>query len=238
MYRLIVDTIPVGNNLAQGVSIRTLIPLEDNEIPQVIYSIYRDTDTDFVLFTTKNGLLKKTPLKDYIATKRKSGIAAITIKEDDQLAAINLIKDEELIITTAKGQCIRIKSSEIGASGRTTMGIKGIGLNKDDYVVSCWPIRNKNDQLAIFSENGLGKKVALNEFTVQTRGGKGVICYKPTSATGNVIGTALISDEDKIVIFGNKNALCVNATEIPLLNKLSIGNILIKNNTIQKVSKV
>ena len=238
MYRLIVDSIPVGTNLTQGVPIRTLVPLEDNEIPQVIYSIYRNTDTDFVLFTTKNGIVKKTLLKEYITTKRKNGIAAITIKEDDALASINLIKNENLILVTNMGQCIRIKSSDIGASGRTTMGVKGINLNKDDYVVSCWPIRNENDQLAIFSENGLGKKVPLKEFIVQTRGGKGVICYKPTSATGNIVASALISDEDRIVIFGNKNSLCINATEIPALNKFSVGNILIKNNKIQGVSKI
>ena len=238
MYRLLVNDIPVGTNVSKGTSIKTLVSLESNEEPAVIYSIYRDTDAEYVLFVTKNGLVKKTKLDEYIKTKKKSGVIAINIKEEDELTAVSLIKDEQLIITTASGMAIRFDSKEIAPSSRTTSGSKGINLNKDDVVVSAVPVRNDNDKLAIFASNGLSKKLTLSELPIQKRGGKGLMCYKPTEATGKVVAATLIEDGDNVLILGDKSSICIEASEIPSLGRASIGNQIIKNNKILSVSKV
>ena len=235
MYRLLVDTIPVGTNTSLGVNIKSLLAMEMNEEPSVIYSIYRDTDAKYILFTTKKGYLKKTLLEEYIKTKKKTGLPAINIMDDDELVSVNLIKDEQLFIVTASGMNIRINSSEITPSGRVTRGLKGITLKENDYVVATWPIRHDTDDVAIFTKSGLGKRMPLKDFTIQKRAGKGTICYKGTS---EVVAAALVSDEDRILIIGNKSSICIAATEIPKVSKMASGNILIKDNQIMSVSKV
>jgi DNA gyrase subunit A len=238
MYRLLVDDIPVGTNASKGSPISSLIALQPNEKATVIYSIYRDTDAKYVLFITKNGIVKKTALEEYIKTKKKSGIGAITIKENDELINVSLIKDEDLIFITSKGYCLKITSKEIGASSRMTQGIKGINLNKDDYVVTALPVRDNKDFLAVFSQNGLGKKISPEEINIQKKGGKGSLCYKPNVETGEIASASLISDEDNLLVAGDKNSICISAKEIPLLGKASIGNIIIKDSKIINVSKI
>lgn len=238
MYRLLVNDIPVGTNTTKGQSIKSLIAMETNEEPSVIYSIYRDTDAQYVLFTTKNGLVKKTALEEYVKTKKKSGIAAITIREGDELVSVNLIKDEPIIIVTHNGMAIKFSSLEVGATSRTTSGVKGINMGSDDSVVSTLVVRHDTDNLAIFSENGLGKQYPVNENPLQKRAGKGLACYKPTESSGGVAAAALVSAEDSILICGDKTSLCISATEIPTLGRVSVGNQLIKNNKVLSVSKV
>ena len=238
MYRLLVNDVPVGTNATKGQSIRSLVAMDADEEPQVIYSIYRDTDAKYVLFVTKNGLVKKTALEEYIKTKKKTGIAAITIKDGDELAAVSLVKDEPLILVTAKGMAIKFSSTEISATSRTTSGVKGITLNEDDCVVAALPIRNASDSLAVFTESGLGKKVPLTEFITQRRSGKGIICYKPADNTGDLIAAALVSDEDNLLVCGLPSSICISATEIPALGRTSLGNQIIKGSKILSVSKV
>lgn len=238
MYRLLVNDVPVGTNVSKGTSIKSLINMEMDEQPAVMYSIYRDTDAQYVLFVTKNGLVKKTALDEYVKTKKKTGIAAITIKDGDELAAVSLIKDEPLIIVTEKGYGIHFDSKEIGATSRTTSGVKGITLGAEDKVVSAVPIRNKTDKLAIFVQNGLAKKFDLSELPIQKRGGKGLMCYKPTDSTGMVSAATLIEDGDSILILGDKSSICIEASEIPTLGRPSIGNQVIKGNKVLSVSKV
>ena len=238
MYRLLVNDIPVGTNSTNGQSIKSLITMETDEEPAVMYSIYRDTDAQFVLFVTKNGLVKKTTLDEYVKTKKKTGIAAITIKEGDELAAVSLIKDEPLVLVTANGMSIKFDSKEIAPTSRTTSGVKGITLNKDDSIIAALPVRNSNDNLAVFVSSGLCKKFKLSELPLQKRAGKGLLCYKPTDITGNVVSAVLIDDTDNILVLGDKSSICVSAQEIPLLSRTSIGNQVIKNNKINSVSKV
>ena len=238
MYRLLVNDIPVGNNVAKGQSIKSLIAMDADENPTVIYSIYRDTDAKYVLFTTKNGLVKKTTLEEYVKTKKKTGIVAINLKDDDDLVSVNLIKDEPIIIVTSNGMAIRFNSTEIGATSRVTSGVKGITLNEGDEVISTLVLRHDTDTLALVSSGGLGKKIDLKELPLQKRAGKGLACYKPTNSTGSIVATGLVSDEDNLLICGNKNSLCISATEIPLLGRVSIGNQLIKNNKVLSMSKV
>ena len=238
MYRLLVNDIPVGTNVSVGQSIKSLVAMDTDENPAVIYSIYRDTDAKYVFFTTKNGLVKKTTLEEYIKTKKKTGIAAISIKEGDELVSVCLVKDEPMILLTKNGYGIKFSSMEIGATSRATSGVKGITINPDDEVIAALPLRHDTDAIAIISETGLGKKFSSSELPLQKRAGKGLICYKPTNSTGFVADGALISDEDNILIIGDKSSICVSATEIPELSRASIGNQIIKNNKVKSISKV
>ena len=238
MYRLLVNDVPVGTNVSKGTSIKSLINMDMDEQPAVMYSIYRDTDAAYVLFVTKNGLVKKTSLDEYVKTKKKTGIAAITIKEDDELAIVSLIKDEQLILVTKNGMAIRFDSKEISPTSRTTSGVKGINLADGDYIVAALPVRNTNDKLAIFSYGGMGKKLDLTELPIQKRAGKGLLCYKSTDATGHISAAALVEDSDSVLILGDKSSICIEASEIPNLSRASIGNIIIKNNKVLSVSTV
>ena len=238
MYRLLVNDVPVGTNVSKGTSIKSLINMDMDEQPAVMYSIYRDTDAAYVLFVTKNGLVKKTPLDEYVKTKKKTGIAAITIKEGDELAVVSLIKDEQLILVTEKGMGIRFDSKEISPTSRTTSGVKGINMGDDDRIVAAIPVRNTNDKLAIFVQGGMAKKFSLEELPLQKRAGKGLMCYKPTSSTGNVAAATLIEDTDNVLIIGDSSSICIAGDEIPVLGRSSIGNQVIKNNIIKSVSKV
>ena len=238
MYRLLVNDIPVGTNVSKGQSVKSLINMETDEEPAVMYSIYRDTDAQYVLFVTKNGLVKKTALDEYVKTKKKTGIAAISIKEGDELAAVSLIKDEQLILISKNGMAIRFDSKEITPTSRNTAGVKGINLSDDDEVIGAQVVRSTTDRLAIFSQTGLTKKFGLEELPLQKRAGKGLMCYKPTPSTGKVAAAALVEDGDNVLIIGDKTSICIEASEIPALSRPSVGNIVIKNSKILSVSKV
>ena len=235
MYRLLVDDIPVGTNASKGASIKGLVPMEGNEQPAVMYSIYRDTDAKYVMFVTKNGLVKKTALEEYIGTKKKTGIGAINLKDGDALAAVTLIKDEPIALITAKGYVLKFNSMEVGATSRMTSGVKGINLVDGDYVVAAMPVRNAEDALAIFAESGVAKKILPKEAVLQKRGGRGLNCYK---GDDKVVAAAMVSDEDSVLIVGDKTSICVSATDIPALGRTSIGNQMIKGSKVMSVSKV
>ena len=234
MYRLLVDNIPVGTNKSQGVPINSLVSMEGDEVATTMYSLYRDTDAKYVLFITETGLVKKTALEEFTKTKKKTGIAAIKIKEGDKLASVSLIKDEDIILLTKNGQGIRFKSSEINPSGRVAMGVKGITLKPEDKVVAGLVVRHNTDDLAIFAENGLAKKIKLTELASQKRAGKGVIVYK----NNNIASATLITSGDRILVCGTKTSLCVAADDIPEMGRTSIGNQIIKGSQVLSVSKV
>lgn len=238
MYRLLVDNIPVGTNTSVGQSIKSLVNMAVDENPATMYSIYRDTNAKYVLFTTKNGLVKKTTLDEYIKTKKKTGIATIALRENDGLASVSLIDNEPILLLTKNGYIIRFNSSEITPTSRSTYGIKGITLSEGDEVVMALPIRHDTDSLAVFTTGGMGKKVPLTEITIQKRGGKGLYIYKPTASTGNVISASLIDDNDNLLISGNSASICISAKDIPVLGRTSIGNQMIKSGSIKSVTKV
>lgn len=234
MYRCLVDNIPDGTNTSKGVLINTLIQLDPNEKIIAVTSLHRKTIPQFVIFVTKQGMLKKSFLNEYMGAKRNAGIVAIKVKEGDSVASTIFQDEEDIIIITKKGMSIRFSTKDIGAVGRVAMGVKGIKLNEDDEVVAVLPVHKDTDTVGIFSTTGMGKKVALKEFPVQARGGKGTIVYKDAE----VAGAAMISDEDNVLISGNSSAICISATEIPLVSKLSQGNILIKNNRVISITKI
>ena len=239
MYRLIVDQIPEGTNVSKGQSIKSLIAMDIDEEPSLIYSLYKqDKHPKYIIFITKNGIVKKTELSEYTETKRKTGVASIKLRENDELIAVQLVDDEDIILLTRKGAAIRFNSMQITATGRTTVGVKGINLNEGDFVVSALCRRDESDRLGVFSTAGLGKKIKVEEIPVQTRGGKGLSIYKCGGANGDIAGGSLISDGDFILIAGLNNSICIAAEDIPEGSRAAIGNQLIKGSVVQAVSKV
>lgn len=235
MYQLLVNNIPIGTNVSKGININNLINIESDEKIVAATSLYHKTDAKYVVFFTKKGLIKKTSLDEYTKVKRSTGISAINLKEDDSLANITFIVDEEIIVVTKNGMSIHFSSDEIAAIGRVTAGVKSIKLMENDEVLIGLPIHKKTDYLAIVTERGMAKKCKLDEFPLQIRGGKGVTLYKPTDITGKLVGAMMIDDEDDILLVGKPNSICINSTEIPLLTRVSIGNIMIKGKVISAV---
>ena len=237
MYRLLVDNVPAGTNASKGVRIGTLINLEPNEKVVAITSLERKNNKKYVVFITKQGLLKKTLLEEYTKTKRSTGIAAINIKDGDGIANIELMDEEDMIIITKKGLSIHFETKEIAAIGRVTAGVKAIKLGEDDEVLVGLPIKDNKQKVAVFAEYGQAKKTEISEFPTQGRGGKGVIVYKTTPSTGEVVGAAMVNDDDNILLVG-KTSICIAATDVPELGRAAAGNIMIKNGNIKSVVKL
>ena len=238
MYRTVVDNIPNGTNTTKGIPIGSLVKLDTNEKIVAVTTLHRKTTPKFIIFITKQGMIKKSYLEEYTKTNRNTGIAALKVAEGDEVVNIIFQDEEELVLVTKDGMSIRFKTNEINPIGRLAMGVKGIKLAEGDEVIAAMPVHKETDQVAIFSKLGLAKKVELKEFPVQGRSGKGTIAYKPSDQTGEVIAAAMVSDEDKILICGNKTSICFSAKELPQLGKQSIGNIVIKNNRVLSVTKI
>ena len=238
MYRLLVNNIPEGTNTSPGTSIYSLIKLDKDEKLETIYSLYKDTTAKYVVFITKKGLVKKTELSEYTSTTRNAGLLAVTLKDDDALSNVLLMEDEQLILVSKKGKAIRFETSNINPVGRAAKGVIGFNLDDDDEVIGGVALRDMNDDLAVFVTGGMAKRVSLNDIVTQNRGGKGIVVYKPTPATGEVSAITLINDNDELLVSGNNSAICVKGKDIPVLGRTAQGNIIIKNNKITSVSKV
>lgn len=224
MYRLLVDNIPEGTNASAGAPLSSLIEFEDGEKPMAFTTLSADNDKKFIFFATKKGIIKKVPLEEYNSLKR-TGVTAIKFKEGDELAAVTFINQEEMMLVTKNGMSIRFAAAGMPISSRTAQGVKGMNVAEDDQVIAALPISNSASYLAIVSIDGLGKRTELKEFTIQNRGGKGLSCYK-----NPIAGAELIVDDGMLLISGDKTSIVVKATELPILNRTSLGNIMLKNN--------
>lgn len=234
MYRLLVDGVPVGTNASKGVRINTLVNMEPDEKVIAATSLYRkEKMPKYVVFNTKQGLFKKTLLEEYMSVKRSTGIQAIKLKEGDSIANVTFCDEEEFIIVTKQGMSIRFETADIAPIGRVTSGVKSIKLSEGDEVLAGLPIHKTTDQLAVFTKAGYGKKTVLDEFPVQGRGGKGLKC-----SGDEIVGASLISDEDNILLVGVPNSICFSAKDVPVLGRVSLGNVMIKNSIIKKVVKL
>lgn len=224
MYRVLVDNIPEGTNASNGTPISTLIEFENGEKPMAFTTMTRDTDKKFIFFATKNGTIKKVPLDEYDKMKR-TGIIAISFKDGDELADVTFINQEQMLLVTKNGMAIRFGTAEMPISSRTAQGVKGMKLNDGDSVIAALPIMDSADYLAIVSKNGLGKKMQIDELTLQNRGGKGLLCYK-----GEIAGAEIIKESDNLLINGDKSSIVISGKDIPTLGRVSMGNIMLKNN--------
>ena len=232
MYRTIVDNIPDGTNTTKGIPINSLVQLENNEKVVAVTSLHRKTLPQFAIFITKQGMFKKTFLSEYLGAKRNAGIIAIKMREGDSVAAVSFQDTEDMIMITKGGMSIRFETQSIGAVGRNSMGVKGINLKENDEVIAALPVHKDTDNVGIFTEDGLGKKLKIEDLPKQTRGGRGTILSKK-----QIAGAAMISDEDNILLSGMSNSICISAKDIPLTGKTADGNIMTKNRIVS-ITKV
>ena len=230
MFKIIVDEVPVGTNASKGAHVGTLINMDQDDEVIAITSLARSNTAKYVVFFTKQGLMKKTFLDEYTKVKRSTGIAAIKINDGDSIANVEFINEENILVITKNGMSIHFESKNVNPIGRVAAGVKTIKLDENDEVVVGLPIHSDNDTVAIFSTKGYGKKTSIKEFTVQGRGGKGLVIYKPSTVYGQIAGAAIISDNDTILLTGQPNSICIAATDLPLLTRTSFGNIMIKSN--------
>jgi len=230
MFKIIVDEVPVGTNASKGVHVGTLINMDQDDEVIAITSLARSNTAKYVVFFTKQGLMKKTYLDEYTKVKRSTGIVAIKINEGDSIANVEFINEEDVLVVTKNGMSIHFETKNVAPVGRIAAGVKTIKLDENDEVIAGLPIHSDNDMVAIFSTKGYGKKTSIKEFTVQGRGGKGLIIYKPSVIYGNIAGVTIISDSDTILLAGQPSSICIAATDLPLLTRTSFGNIMVKSN--------
>lgn len=235
MYRLSVNDVPETTNAAKGSHINSLIELDSDENIVAINSLYKNSTATNVVFFTKKGYVKKTLLSEYKNIKR-SGTIAIKLKEDDGIANVTFLNEEEVILITKNGNAIRFETSLINPIGRNTTGVKSIKLEDSDFVIAGLPIHKIDDRIAVVCKNGLGKKISINELPVQGRGGKGLSIIKGINST--IAGVAMVDDSDSILLIGQPNSICINAGEISEGSRTSNGNQLIKNSIIDRIVKL
>ena len=176
---------------------------------------------------TKKGIVKKTPITDY-ANVRKTGLAAISLREDDELIEVKKTdNNQDVFLVTKYGQCIRFKETDVRKTGRTSMGVIGMNLTDGDEVIGM-QMQSQGDALMIVSEKGLGKCTLISEFTTQNRGGKGVKCYKITEKTGNVIGAKAVNEENEIMMITTEGIIIrLQCSDISILGRITSGVKLI-----------
>ncbi len=238
VYKLNVYEIPEARRQARGTAIVNLVPLEANETIAATIPVDRKWDAKYLVLATKNGIIKKTQL-DQFENTRRSGIIAISIRENDELIKVKLVDEgEELILVTAEGMSIRFKENNVRSTGRTAMGVKGIDLAPNDYVVSMEVIEENTDLLVI-SEKGFGKRTDIEEYRAQNRGGKGVITYNVTKRTGHLVGAKIVTDEDEILIINNDGTIIrLKVSNISKLGRNTMGVTLMRTEKTQTVASI
>lgn len=234
VYRLAVNDIPVGTNVSRGVSIETLVSMENNEKFITLASVDRSpVENQFVWFITKNGVIKKTRLSEYAGMKRKTGVIATTLREGDELVKVFIAPDSQIIIFTRNGMSLKFDGKNVNASSRIAIGVKAINLNDDDYVADIVYLSDEKD-IMIFMENGMAKRVPVSEFVLQNRAGKGIICHKG----GNIVAACPVNDDNMILIVGNLTSICISASDVAECSRISQGVMVIKENSIIGVARI
>ena len=234
MFRLLVDNVPEGTNTSKGANLATLLKFNPNEKVMYVTSQFRETDAKFVVFFTKQGLIKKTKLEEFKGTKKTTGIQAIKFKDGDSLANVTLLNDEDVIVITKKGMSIKFGTKDITPIGRVAAGVKAIKVKEGDEVLVGLPISRRHDNdLGIFTISGLGKRVRTSEIPTQNRGGVGVIISEST-----VAGAALIDDSDSLLIIGRPNSICIEAKDISVMGRTAAGVQVVNGSKIERVIKL
>jgi DNA gyrase subunit A len=240
MYRLRGFEIPEAGRTAKGTAIVNLLNLEAGEKISAIIPIQNFAEGKYILMATKNGLIKKTPLKEYDSA-RKTGLLGITLKEGDALIDVRLTDGEDnVVLVTKKGMCITFDEKDVRPVGRVTQGVIGMRIDDDDCVIGMEPIvaGGKATLLAI-TEHGFGKRTELDEYRVQNRGGRGVITYKITPKTGDIVGIRIVNgDEDVMLITDTGTIIRLNVDEISILGRATQGVTLMRTNDGGKVVSI
>ena len=238
VYRLKAYEIPEAGRTARGVAIINLLNLNPGEKITAMIPISNYDDNKNLFMITKKGIAKKTPLMEY-SNVRKNGLAAINLREDDELIEVKVTdKDSEIFLVTKFGMCIRFLETDVRATGRTSMGVIGMNLSDGDCIVGM-QLASQGDSLLIASENGLGKRTPMDEFTVQKRGGKGVKCYKITDKTGEVVGVKAVNDDNEIMMITTEGIIIqLRVQEISTLGRITSGVKLINLKEGVKVAQI
>ncbi len=241
VYRMKGYQIPEASRTSRGVAIINLLQLQPDEKITAMIPIKEYVHGDYLVMATKKGLVKKTPIEEY-SNVRKTGLAAITLREDDELIEVKITNNDfDVFMITKQGLCIRFNEKDVRATGRTSMGVRGMNLSDNDEVVAM-QLDIQGKEMLIVSEKGMGKRTDLTEFTAQNRGGKGVKCYKITEKTGNVVGAKAVTEDDEIMIINTDGIIIrMECKDISVYGRITSGVKLInlkENEEVASIAKV
>ena len=241
LHRLRGYEIPEAGRTAKGTAIVNLLSLDAGEKISAVIPISDFEDSKYLLMATKNGLIKKTPLQEYNSS-RKTGLLAITLKDDDELIDVRLTDGQDnVVLVTEKGLCITFDEKDVRPVGRSAQGVLGIRLDEDDTVIGMESIlsNNKGVTLLAITENGFGKRTELDEYRVQNRGGRGVITYKITPKTGNIVGIRMAKEDDDVMLITNSGTIIrINVKDVSILGRATQGVTLMRTNENEKVVSI
>lgn len=241
VYRMKAYEIPEASRTARGTAIINLLQLQPGEKITAVIPIKEYTEGHFLFMATKKGIVKKTPITDY-ANVRKTGLAAINLREDDELIEVKKTdNNQDIFLVTKYGQCIRFKETDVRKTGRTSMGVIGMNLADRDEVIGM-QMESQGESLMIVSEKGLGKCTYISEFTTQNRGGKGVKCYKITEKTGNIVGVKAVNADNEVMLITTEGIIIrIKVNDTAILGRITSGVKLInldENVTVASIAKV
>ena len=238
VYRLKAYEIPEAGRTARGMAIINLLQLNPGEKISAMIPIKDYEENKNLFMVTKKGIVKKTSIMEY-SNVRKKGLAAINLREDDELIEVKSTDaDTEIFLVTKQGMCIRFKETDVRATGRSSMGVIGMNLSDGDEIIGM-QLDHQGDSLLIVSENGLGKRTYLDEFTVQHRGGKGVKCYKITEKTGQVVGVKAVNDDHEIMMITTEGVIIqLRMEDISTLGRITSGVKMMNLEEDVKVAKI
>jgi len=241
VYRIKAYEIPEAGRTARGTAIINILQLQPGEKITAVIPLREYKDDHYLFMATKNGIVKKTPVTDY-ENVRKKGLAAINLREEDELIEVKFTDNtKDILMVTKYGQCIRFHETDVRSTGRTSMGVIGMNLSDRDEVVGM-QMDTQGEYLLIASEKGLGKLTRMEEFTPQNRGGKGVKCYKITEKTGNIIGVKAVNQENEILMITTEGIIIRMKVEgISVLGRVTSGVKLMnldEDITVASIAKV
>ena len=238
VYRLKAYEIPEASRTSRGTAIVNLLQMNPGEKITAIIPIKDFEENKNLFMITKNGIAKKTSVMEYMNV-RKNGLAAISLRDDDELIEVKITdRNTEIFLVTKHGMCIRFKETDVRATGRSSMGVIGMNLDDGDEIIGM-QLDHQGDSLLIVSENGMGKRTYLDEFTVQKRGGKGVKCYKITEKTGYVVGVKAVDDDHEIMMITTAGTIIqLRVAEISKLGRITSGVKLINLDDGVKVAQI
>ena len=242
VYRLKAYEIPEASRTSRGTAIINLLQLQPEEKITAVIPIKDYQEGKYLFMATKNGLVKKTSIQDY-ANVRKTGLLAINLRDGDELIEVKYTDNEQdVLLITKFGMCIRFHETDVRPTGRTSMGVIGMNLTDQDKVVAM-QVHTQGEYLLVVSENGLGKRTSMDEFNAQNRGGKGIKCYKITEKTGNVIGAKAVNEENEVMLITNEGIIIrIPCNGISIVGRIASGvklmNVDSDNVVVASIAKV
>jgi DNA gyrase subunit A len=241
VYRKKAYEIPESGRQAKGTAIVNLLQLSQDEKVTTVIPVSEYKEGLYLMMATRNGVVKKTDLMEYDSI-RKGGLQSVALRENDELIEVKLTDGtRDIILATRNGIAIRFNETDARPIGRVSQGVKGIELDEDDYVIGM-EVYSGNGTLLVGTENGFGKRTELEEYKVQTRGGKGILTYRVTQKTGQIAGMKLVDEEDDIMLISSDGTIIrLNVSEVSILGRATQGVTLMRmneGNTVVSIARV